>query len=205
MIVVIFLAFSLPPYLSLDPAQSRVPPPDGVFGYYALLAGHVVFGSTALISACLQIWPWFRQRYPVAHRMVGRIYVFGGVLPAGTMALTIGAFSADGPVARVLSVFLAALCLTSTIAGFRAARRRRFVKHRRWMIRSFVLTASVITTRVAGVIAYLALTLQLDTTFGGDEDMLAFAAAGITTSLGWVLPLVIVEWWLERHPRPGRR
>jgi Predicted membrane protein (DUF2306) len=198
MISIIFVAFSLPPYLTLDPQQSRVPQPENFAAHYPILVGHVVFGSVALLTACLQIWPWLRQRHPVIHRVTGRVYVFGGVLPAGIMALTIGWFTPFGPVARASSVLLASLWLIFTITGYRMARHHRYVEHRRWMIRSFALTASIITNRLWGAAAFVVLSPQLETTFQGNEQWLSWTVAGLTTWLGWVIPLLIAEWWLER-------
>lgn len=194
---ILFIAFSLPPYLSLDPAKSRVPQPDNFAAHYPVLVAHVLFGSVALLTACLQMWPWLRQRHPVVHRIIGRVYVFGGVLPAGLLGLTVGAFSPFGPVARASSVLLASLWLIFTTTGYRMARQQRYPEHRRWMIRSFALTASIITNRVWGVIAHLVLSPQLSTTFEGSEKMLSWTIAGLATWLGWVIPLLIAEWWLE--------
>jgi uncharacterized membrane protein YozB (DUF420 family) len=202
MICIAFVAFSVPPYLSLDPRRSRVPPPDDFAPHYPILVAHVIFGSVALLTACLQVWPWFRQRHPVAHRIVGRVYVFGGALPAGMLGLTIGAFSPFGPLVRVSNVLLAWLWLAFTITGYRMARRRRYVEHRRWMIRSFALTASIITNRVWGVTAYLLLAPQLQTTFEGSEKMLGWTVAGLATWLGWTVCLLVAEWWLEREASP---
>ena len=197
-IAIIFVAFSVPPYLSLDPTRSRVPPPDDFPAHYPILVGHVVFGSVALLTTCLQVWPWIRQRHPRIHRIAGRLYVFAGVLPAGITALIIGWFTPFGPVAQASNVLLASLWLIFTVAGYRMARRRRYGEHRRWMIRSFALTASIITNRIWGVIAFLVLSPQLDITFGGNEKLLSWTIAGLSTWLGWVIPLLVAQWWLER-------
>jgi len=197
-VVMIFIAFSLPPYLTGDPAASRVPQPAGFAAHYPMLVAHVTFGTVALVAVCLQIWPWFRTRYPAAHRRVGRIYVFGGVLPGALVALPIGAMSPFGPVARVSNVLLASLWLVCTFVGYRMARHRRYVEHRRWMIRSFALTASIITNRIWAGVVYLALAPELHTTFGGSEHLLQTTAASLATWLGWVVLLLFAEWWLER-------
>ena len=197
-IAIAFIAFSLPPYLTLDPSTSRIPQPEGFASHYPLLVAHVLFGTVAMLTCCFQIWPWFRQRYPATHRMIGRVYVFGGVIPAGFIGLTIGAASPFGPTLQVSNVLLATLWLAFTIAGFRMARRGRLVEHRRWMIRSFTLTLSVITNRVWAVIAVVVLMPQLSTTFGGNETAMVQTIAGLTGWLGWVVPLLFAEWWLER-------
>ncbi|WP_426750292.1 DUF2306 domain-containing protein [Myxococcus sp. Y35] len=195
---VLFVALSLPPYLSLEPEQSRVPQPDDFAAHYPLLVVHVVFGAVALLTTLPQVWPWFRRRYPVAHRHIGRVYVFGGVLPAGLTALPLGAFSPFGPLAQVSTVLMALLWLLFTVTGYRRARRRQYIEHRQWMLRSFALTASIITNRFWGVVGFLVLSPQLDTTFEGSEKMLTWTVAGLSTWLGWVVPLLITEWWLNR-------
>ncbi|TDC99911.1 DUF2306 domain-containing protein [Nonomuraea diastatica] len=200
-----FLAFSLPPYLSLDPSQSRVPAPDFFPPHFVVLSLHVVFGSVAMITCCLQIWPWFRARHPRAHRWIGRVYVFGGCLPSGVMGLVVGVATPWGPVTMVSNVLLALLWLGCTFAGWRMARQRRFVDHRRWMVRSFALTMSIITNRLHGVVLVILFTPQFDTTFGGDEAALGNTVAALSAWLGWVLPLLLAEWWLERGDAAKRR
>ena len=203
-LVAIFLAFSLPPYLSLDPDRSRVPQPAALgVAHYWTLVPHVLFGSIALVTAVLQIWPWFRRRYPAGHRRLGRLYVFGGVLPAGLTALVVGAFSPFGPIARASNVLLAVVWLACTLTGWRMARQRRFAEHRRWMIRSFALTASIITNRIWGVIWGISLAPHIGTTFHGDEVLFSWVVSALAAWLGWTLPLLAAEWWLERDRRPA--
>lgn len=199
-VVLAFLVYSLPPYITLDPEQARVPQPRGFEVHYPLLLGHIVFGSIAITTCCLQVWPWFRKRYPQAHRRIGRGYVFAGALPSAVLAFVIGASAPFGPVAAASNVVLSVLWFTVTVAGFRAARARRFGEHRKWMIRSFVLTISTMTNRIWNVVWISVLAPQLDTTFGGDPQLLVQTVAGLSTWLGWTIPLLICQWWLERRP-----
>lgn len=192
LIPITFVAWALPPYLTLDPTRSRIPV-SGLSAYYLLLVAHVAFASVAMVTACAQVWPWLRQRHPGIHRALGRVYVFAGVLPAGVAGLVIGAMSPFGPVIRVSNVLLAILWLTCTVVGYRMGRQRRFAVHRRWMIRSVVLTMSIITNRVWAVIFFLALSPQLQTTFGGNEQLMVQAVAGLSGWLGWVVPLLATE------------
>ncbi|MFI7422093.1 DUF2306 domain-containing protein [Nonomuraea sp. NPDC049684] len=204
-LAIAFVAFSLPPYLSLDPSRSRVPAPDFFPPHFAVLSLHVIFGSIAMISCCLQVWPWFRARHPRAHRMIGRVYVFGGCLPGGLLGLVVSLATPFGPVTRASGVVLALLWLGCTLAGWRMARQRRFVDHRRWMIRSFALTMSIITNRLWGAVFVITLSPQLDTTFHGDQALLAATVGALSAWLGWVLPLLFAEWWLERGDAAKRR
>lgn len=192
-VVVAFVAFSLPPYLTGDRAAARVQSDWGP--HYPLLVMHVVFASVAILTCVLQIWPWFRSRYPVWHRRIGRVYVWGGVLPAGVSALVIGYMTPFGPVAWTSSMLMAPLWLLFTWLGWRAARRRQFRDHRKWMIRSFALTVSIISNRIWGTVAFLVLADRMP------EAELPYTLAGISTWMGWTIPLLISQWWLERKPR----
>ncbi|WP_206790595.1 DUF2306 domain-containing protein [Amycolatopsis sp. MtRt-6] len=203
LLVAAFLAFSLPPYLGLDPARSRIPAPEGVGWYYPVLVTHVGFASVAMVACALQIWPWLRQKHPAVHRRTGRVYVFAGVLPASIAGFAIALASPFGPVNSVSGVLLALLWFGCTAQGYRMARARRFGDHRRWMVRSFALCMSIISNRIWGAVSTIALEPQLNTTFGGSEVALGQAIAGISAWTGWVLPLLLAEWWLERGR--GRR
>ncbi|NUP64411.1 MAG: DUF2306 domain-containing protein [Nonomuraea sp.] len=204
-VAVAFVAFSLPPYLSLDPSRSRVPAPDFFPPHFAVLSLHVLFGSIAMITCCLQVWPWFRARHPRVHRRLGRVYVVAGVLPGGLLGLVVSLATPFGPVTRASGVVLSLVWLGCTLAGWRMARRRRFVEHRRWMVRSFALTMSIITNRLWGAVFFVTLSPQLDTTFHGDEALLASTIGALSAWLGWVLPLLLAEWWLERGDAVRRR
>ena len=197
LLAVAFISYSLPPYLTLDPSRSRVAPPAGVPGYYPALVAHVVFGSIAMITACLQSG-LAAARPSRVHRRLGLLYIFGGVLPAGLLGLTMGAVSPFGPVIGASNVVLAIVWLTVTMTGFRAGRRHSWIEHRRWMTRSVVLTFSVITNRVWTVIWVIVFIPQLDTMFGGNERLMIQTIAGLSGWLGWVVPLVVTEWRLER-------
>jgi hypothetical protein len=204
-----FLAFSLPPYLGLDPSQARLPVPVQFPWFYPALVAHIGFGSVALIAGTLQIWPWLRRTHPRVHRWVGRIYLGFGVFPGGLVVLGVAPFSASsGPNGQVANTMLALLWLVTGVAGYRAARARRFAEHREWMIRNLALTFSIIVNRVWGVVCLAvfvpeALGADFDRTglSSGDVDPAAIAeAAGVSTWLSWVVNLLVAEWWLH-HTR----
>ena len=203
-VVVAFLAFSIPAYTTLDPALSRVPVPEDSSVYYPALLAHIGFGAVAMISGFCQVWPWFRGRYRRAHRVLGRVYVFGGVLPSAVAATVVGTMSPFGPVGRVSLVLLSVAWVGSTVTGYVKARRKSYAEHRLWMIRSYTLTLSTITNRIWGPLAAIVLSPHLDTMFGGSEIALLYSVAGITNWLGWVVPLLAVELWLQRRAPRAR-
>ena len=62
---------------------------------------HILFGSVALVTACLQIWPWLRRTHPDVHRWSGRFYLFDGVFPGGLSVHGVAPVSSTGPVSAV--------------------------------------------------------------------------------------------------------
>lgn len=201
----IFLVFSVPRYLTLDPTLSRVPLEDSSPVLYPFVVGHVVFGAIAMITCCLQVWPWLRQTHPGIHRISGRIYVIAGVIPSGILALGMGFIGAFGPMVQTSNVMLSLLWLGFTFAGLRAARQRRYRQHRRWMIRSFALTMSIVINRVIGVPIGIWLFTQVDTMFDGNMDLAMMAVSGVVGWSSWTIALIAAELWLERQAPRGSR
>jgi uncharacterized membrane protein len=194
-VVAAFLAFSLPPYLTVDPSRSRVPATFGL--HYPLLVVHVALATVAIVVALVQIWPGVRARWPRVHRYAGRVYV-AAALPAAASGMVIGAATPFGPFLAVGSVALAALWLWFTLNGYLAARRRHFADHRRHMLRSVTLAFSIITNRIWNPILYISLQPLRDSVFGGDEEHFIWLVAGLSGWLGWTVPLLAMQWWLTR-------
>ena len=143
------------------------------------------------MTACLQIWPWLRRTRPDVHRRIGRVYLFGGVLPGGVAVLGVAPVSSTGPVSAVGNTVLAVLWLATSVAGYWAARAHRYADHRRWMLRSVALTFSIVLNR-----AWLVAFALLFSPFVDDEAALWPAAAGASVWASWVVNLLIVEWWV---------
>ncbi len=191
-VVVAFLAYSLPPYFT---GGTRVPATFGL--HYPLLVAHVMFASVAMVTAVAQIWPGLRARKPVLHRWIGRIYVYTAV-SAAVCAMVIGAATPFGPFLAVSNVFLASLWLWFTINGYLAARQRRFVQHRRDMVLSATLALSIITNRIWTPVLVITFQSLQDSVFGGNEAHFVWFVAGVGAWLGWAIPFFTVRWWLNR-------
>jgi uncharacterized membrane protein len=191
-VVVAFLAYSLPPYFT---GGTRVPATFGL--HYPLLVAHVMFASVAMVTAVAQIWPGLRVRRPLVHRRVGRVYVCAAI-PAAVCAVVIGAATPFGPFLAVSNVLLAALWLWFTINGYLAARQRRIVAHRRDMVRSATLALSIISNRIWTPALVITLQPLQHSIFGGSEEHFVWFAAGVGAWLGWLIPFVTVQWWLNR-------
>lgn len=191
-VVAAFLAYSLPPYVT---GGTRVPATFGL--HYPLLVAHVMFASVAMVTAVAQIWPGLRTKRPALHRRVGRVYVYSAV-PAAVCAMVIGAATPFGPFLAVSNVLLASMWLWFTINGYLAGRQRRFVQHRRDMVRSATLALSIITNRIWTPVLVITFQPLQHSVFGGSEQHFIWAVAGVGAWLGWVIPFVAVQRWLNR-------
>lgn len=192
-----FLAFSLPPYTSLDPADSRIELRAGIGVHYWAVVAHILFGTIALVTVCLQVWPWFRSRYPRVHRYVGRVYVLAGVLPAGALGFVVSALHTGGVGAQVGNLLLNVLWVATALFGLREARRRRFGEHRTWMIRSFALCTSIVVNRVWVFVLLMIAAPQLDSTYAGNEQAMEQTAIGAAVWASWIVNLLVAEWWIQ--------
>lgn len=156
---------------------------DNTTFWKPLLIVHAASAGVALLIGAFQFLRSIRVQRPNVHRWIGRAYVTAciiGGLSGGVVALT----SAAGTLAQVGFLALAVLWLLMTWAGWQAALRRDFIKHERWMIRSFALTLAAVTLRLylipVGVFAW---------DFVSSYALIAW--------LCWVPNIVIAEAWLR--------
>ncbi|HEU5475571.1 MAG TPA: DUF2306 domain-containing protein [Actinophytocola sp.] len=195
-VVIWFIWFSVPPYLTLDPATVRIPRlRTDIPAHFPLLVAHIWFGTLTLITVCVQVVPAIRRHFPAVHRWSGRVYVFAGMLPTALAALAIVPFSA-GPGGNAVA---AILWLITTFVGFRAARRRDWAGHRRWMIYSFALALQIVWGRV------LLLTLSLFPSFTFADPNNAAIVLETATWIGFVINLLAAQVYLEWSAKRAAR
>ena len=108
-----------------------------------LLIPHTLSGVIALLAGPMQFSSRLRQRHLKFHRVLGRIYivcVFVGALTG--IALASGRPGLPG------TSMQAAAWIVCTTAAFITARNRQIVQHRQWMIRSYAVTFTFVSSRV---------------------------------------------------------
>lgn len=191
--VAAFLVDVLHPYLTLNPAEARIVLRKDVPLHYPILIAHILFGTIALVTAVLQLWRWLRRRHPVAHRWVGRLYVFGGALPCSLMALALDPLT-NGWSGNIGIAMQAVLWFGTTVAGYRMARQHRWLDHRRWMIYSTALALGVLWGR-GTVDLYMILPTKFNVMFIFEVARWA----------GWMINLAIAQWWIEHTARRNRQ
>lgn len=166
---------------------------------FPVLTVHIVGASVALATCVFQLWPWLRRHHPRVHRSMGRIYVLAGVFPAGIASLLLLFIWPEQPINEFSDVVATVLWLAATAIAFVLARQHRFTDHRRWMLRSFALTASFTVTLILVIPVGLILKPELHSQFAGNKTEMNQVWSGMTVWLSWILPLVAVDWWLDRE------
>lgn len=151
---------------------------------------HAVSASLALVLGPLQLVPAWRARFPALHRWVGRTYVLS-VAVAWLSSLPLAVNAMTGAVAAAGFFALGLAWVVTTGMGLARALQRRLAEHRRWMLRSFALTAAAITLRI-----YLGASMAADI----DEEL----SYPVIAWLCWVPNALVAEWYLRRQGRTQR-
>ena len=108
-----------------------------------LLIPHTLSGLIALLSGPIQFSSRLRQRHLKFHRVLGRTYVVSVFIGAATgVALAIGRPGLPG------TSMQAAAWVVCTTAAFLTARNRQIIQHRQWMVRSYAVTFTFVSSRV---------------------------------------------------------
>lgn len=108
-----------------------------------LLIPHTFCGVIALLSGPLQFSSRLRRRHLKFHRVLGRIYVISVFIGAFTGI----ALAASRPGLPGTSM-QAAAWIVCTTAAFITARNRQIAQHRQWMVRSYAVTFTFVSSRV---------------------------------------------------------
>ncbi|MFM9960066.1 MAG: DUF2306 domain-containing protein [Planctomycetaceae bacterium] len=178
--VVVMLGYSnyFPPNFQSDFLHGR----DGYFfgAYRWAFYPHIASGPVALFLGMLLISERFRLRFPKWHRRLGRVHVLNVLLVVSPSGLWMAYRTSTGTIAAISFALLAVATATCSALGWRAAVRRQFAIHRRWMTRSFLLLCSAVVLRVFGGLGTV---LEVRSPW---FDPLASWAS-------WLVPLILLE------------
>jgi hypothetical protein len=114
---------------------------------------HISSGPVSLVLGTLLVGERFRLRFSAWHRRLGRIQVLCVLFLVAPSGLWMAYHAAAGPVGAVGLASLAVATGLCAAFGWRSAVRRRFVNHRRWMWRTYLLLCSAVVLRMIGGLA----------------------------------------------------
>jgi uncharacterized membrane protein len=148
---------------------------------------HIFFGPVVLFNGLILMSEYVRRHHGGLHRFLGRVQVVVlllFVLPSGVV---MAQHAFGGWLAGLSFLVLAAATGICAINGVVNARRCRFDRHRRWMLRCYVLICSAVVLRLISGAAGLV---------GVPNAEAAYIAAAWSS---WLLPLAAYE-IIERLP-----
>ena len=142
---------------------------------------HIFSGPVVLLNGLILLSERVRRRHGGLHRFLGRVQVVVLLVFVFPSSVVMSRYAFGGWSAGLSFLLLSVATAGCAIAGVVHARRRRFDRHRRWMLRSYVLICSAVALRLisgaAGVV-------------GVPSPEEAYIVASWTS---WVLPLVAYE------------
>jgi hypothetical protein len=185
----VILALNTFTYLNFDPAygflllkQEAVA--TGI--YLPFFYCHIFAGGLILLAGFLQFRGSLRASRPGIHRAAGYVYVIGILFFAAPGGLVMSFFINRGPLVLLSFIAQGTLWAYFTGAALTAIRNGQVNAHRRWMVRSFALTAAAITLRI-----YIF-------AFSWKVDLNQPAAYAVLAWMSWVPNLGVAEWIIRK-------
>lgn len=144
----LFISLTSLRYFVLSPEVAIGKPFDIRFTeYITSLQIHIIGGSLALFLGVWNFWGKSRNKYPLLHRWIGRVYLIA-VLLGGASGFYLGLTAIGGLTSRIGFVLLAILWLSTGIMAYLRIRQGDVQLHREWMIRNYALTLAGVTLRL---------------------------------------------------------
>jgi len=162
-------------------------------GHFGLTYFHAAMGTILLFLGLANLYIGSTRKHFKYHKVVGRLYLFGGGLGVVAAMVITSAVSHLPGVAHTFSnmsislLTLSSAWLVAAGMAYRAVRNRRFESHREWMIRSYVLVWAFVFCRLASRVPSV----------GAMGDGEAFIW------LSWVGPLLVAELALQWQAGAG--
>jgi uncharacterized membrane protein len=116
--------------------------------YPAAFYVHIFSGPIVLCNGLILLSEYVRRRHGGWHRVLGRVQVVVLLLLVLPSSVVMSRHAFGGWPAGLSFFLLAAATASCAIVGVIHARRRNYDRHRRWMLRSYVLICSAVALRL---------------------------------------------------------
>ncbi len=111
-----------------------------------ILIGHILTAIPPLLIGLVEFSTRARRASPRVHRWLGEIYCYG-IWASAITGFLLAVANEHGLAAKAGFSLLAIVWFTTTLCAYITAKRKNFVDHRRWMIRSYAITLAVVSVR----------------------------------------------------------
>jgi uncharacterized membrane protein len=152
---------------------------------------HIFAGPVVLLGGLILLSEHVRRRFAGLHRLLGRVQVAVLLLLVLPSSVVLARHAFGGWPAGLSFLLLSAATAGCAIAGVVQARHHRYDRHRRWMLRCYVLIGSAVALRLISGAAGLV---------GMPSPEAAYIVAAWSS---WLLPLAAFE-MAERWPAHRR-
>jgi uncharacterized membrane protein len=142
---------------------------------------HIVSGPVVLVNGLILLSERVRRRHDGFHRVLGRVQVVVLLLFMLPSSVVMCRHAFGGWRAGLSFLLLSAVTAGCAVAGVVHARRRHYDRHRRWMLRCYVLICSAVALRLMSGAAGLV---------GVASSEGAYIVAAWSS---WLIPLVVFE------------
>ena len=146
--------------------------------------------STSLIVLVLGVFQFSKsilRKYPIWHRLAGKIYVILILFASGISGFIMAIYANGGFWAKICFVILSVLWMYFTLQAYMQIRKRNIRQHKNFMIRSYALTLSAITLRLYAMFLPALFHLR------GQDAYVLIAWAG------WIPNLLFAEYLISRN------
>ena len=114
---------------------------------------HISAGALCITAALIQFSSWILKKRKKIHILSGKIYVFVVLLIGAPSGLYMTFFVKGGYAERGAFLGMAVFWFFTTYKGFvTAARDKKFVAHKYWMIRSYAMALTAVTFRIYHIV-----------------------------------------------------
>lgn len=152
------------------------------------LIARLAFATPLLLLPPFQFSRRVRMRWPLWHRRIGQFYL-GSAILAASLAIYLGV-TFDSLGRRTPVTIFAVVWLFFSVSALVSARRRSFVAHEQFVVRSYAMALAFVFVRVMGEFEDSLFSFLPDRTLRGvTREWLCF-----------VLPLLVVEAWQSWLP-----
>jgi len=156
---------------------------DDAFRFWMIWL-HLAFGVVPLLLGAVQLMAGFQFKRPALHCLIGHIYC-ACIIVNGSAAILLG-LNSQLPLFGYALLLLDVVWWLITATAIYHIRRRQILRHRQWMIRSFLVTNAFIIFRLMIPLALLLPVSTVEVKFA------------IVVTIAWVVPLLIYQWHLKR-------
>ena len=142
---------------------------------------HIFSGPAVLLNGLILLSERVRRRHGGLHRVLGRVQVVVLLVFVLPTSVVMSRHAFGGWPAGLSFLLLSVATAGCAVAGVIQARRRQYDRHRRWMLRSYVLICSAVVLRPISGAAGLV---------GVSSPEAAYVVAAWAS---WLIPLVAFE------------